>query len=372
MKIGIDAKWYFSGPISGRVIIENVLKELFLLRNDIEWHVFLDSKNKNDRFPLSGENVIAHYGWAGLNFISNVFLLPKQARHLKLDAVFFQTFSAGGNSFKSIAFIHDVLFKDYPEFFTWKEMLYFKPLRWTIRKADRIITTTDYVKKELQKFGYTKKDQSIDLAPLGVTEKFKPAELHREDFLKKIKARHGLPENYLLVVGRLNARKNLEAVIRSLPLLTDKKICLVIVGEENWKTPNLRELLHNEELKSRIKFTGFATDEELSAIYAMAKIFCFPSFAEGFGLPPLEAMASGVPVVVSNTTSMPEVCSDAALYFDPNNPQQIADQINRLLDNKSLYDQKRTEGLEWSKKFTWKRTAQGILNSILSAIADKK
>ena len=150
--------------------------------------------------------------------------------------------------------------------------------------------------------------------------------------------------------------------------LDDKNISLVIVGEENWKAPEINELLAQREIRERIIFTGFVPDNELAAIYAMAKAFCFPSFAEGFGLPPLEAMASGIPVIVSDTTSMPEVCNHAALFIDPRDPKNIADQVNSLLKNKTLYEQKKREGLEWSSQYTWKRTAEGIMQSILSAV----
>ncbi len=158
MKIGIDAKWYFQGPVSGRIFIQNVLKELIALRTDIEWHIFLDATNKANPFPYSGSNIKVHYAWSGLNFLSNLLVLPHLARKLKLDAVFFQTFSPAGKSFQSVVFIHDVLFKEYPEYFTWKERLYFKPLKWTIPNANRVATTTNFVKQQLEKFGYTKKN----------------------------------------------------------------------------------------------------------------------------------------------------------------------------------------------------------------------
>jgi glycosyltransferase involved in cell wall biosynthesis len=371
MKIGIDAKWLFTGNISGRLFIQNVLPELFSLHPEIEWHVFLNAKEKKFDLPFRKENVNIHYVWAGFNMLSNLFVLPKYAKRLNLDAVLFQTFSPKGKFFRSVVFIHDVLFNRYPEYFTWKEKLYFKPLKMTARAADRIITTTEYVKSELTRFHYTKKNQPVDIAPSGITNIFKPLSFHNKESLKKIKLKYNLPESYLLFVGRLNARKNIENLIESLQFLNDKNICLVIVGGKNWKTPQLKHFMSNKEIISKIYFTDSVADDELSIIYAMAKIFCFPSFAEGFGLPPLEAMASGIPVIVSNTSSMPEVCGKAALYADPNNPKAIAEKINELLENKSLYEQKVQEGLEWSKNYTWRITAMGIMKSIFAAIENK-
>ena len=368
MKIGIDAKWLFTGHISGKLFIQNILPELFALHPEIEWHIFLDKRNKDLTFPFKNDNIIIHYIWGKLNMLSNLFILPGYAKRLQLDAVLFQTFFMRTGKFKSVVFIHDILFKNYPQFFTWKERLYFKPLKWITSSADRIITTTEFVKEELVRFHYARPHQPIDLAPSGVTSIFKPYYKHDGAFLELVKEKYKLPASYLLFAGRLNARKNIRGLIGSLHLLEDKNIPLVIVGEENWKAPEINELLSQREIKERIIFTGFVTEDELAAIYAMAKAFCFPSFAEGFGLPPLEAMASGIPVVVSETTSMPEVCSHAALFVDPGNPKSIAEKINSLLENKTLYEQKKKEGLEWSRQYTWKRTAEGIMQSVLSAV----
>ena len=366
MKIGIDAKWLFTGHISGRLFIQNILPELFASHPEIEWHVFLNKNDKQFKHHFNKENIKIHYVWAGINMLSNLFVLPKHARMLNLDAVLFQTFSPKGKSFKSIAFIHDVLFRNYPQYFTWKERLYFKPLKWTAPRADRIITTTEYVKKELIQLCYVNISQPADLAPSGITSIFKPINKQDPAFLKKVKEKYKLPGSYLLFTGRLNARKNIPGLLQSLSFLHDKEISLVIVGKEQWKAAKMNNLSPTEE--ERIILTGPVPDDELAAIYAMAKIFCFPSFAEGFGLPPLEAMASGVPVVVSNTTSMPEVCGNAALFIDPKDPKDIAEKINELLTNKNLYERKIKEGLEWSSQYTWKRTAAGIMRSIFAVV----
>jgi glycosyltransferase involved in cell wall biosynthesis len=368
MKIGIDAKWLFTGHISGRLFIQNVLPELLSLHPEIEWHIFLDAKDKDQPFPFSKENVHLHYIWADFNMLSNLFIIPRHAKRLHLDAVLFQTFSAKKKSFQSLVFIHDILYARYPQYFSLKERLYFKIVKRSLSSADRVITTTQYVKDELTAFHYLKKDQPVDLAPSGVTRIFQPAALHDQELLKKIKLKFNLPDYYLLFAGRLNVRKNIKTLITALPYINDKKISLVIAGEKDQKAPQLNSFLDDPALRSRIFFTGFLTDEELSGIYAMAKIFCFPTFAEGFGLPPLEAMSSGIPVVISDTTSLPEVCGQAALYADPHDPKTIAKRINELLENETLYKQKVQEGLAWSANYTWTRTAKGIMKSVFATI----
>src|SRR5262245_20214354 len=213
MKIGIDAKWMFSKPISGRIFIQNVLTELVSLHPGIEWHVFLDQKDKDKQFSLGRNDVTFHYVWSGFNMLSNLFVVPHHAKRLKLDAVFFQTFSPRSSSFKSIVFIHDILQIPYPEYFTWKERLYFKPQKWTLPAADRIITTTAYVKGELKKFRYSRTHQPVDLAPCGVTTVYRPIRLHSNEELSQVRLKFSLPDSYLLFVGRINARKNIENLI---------------------------------------------------------------------------------------------------------------------------------------------------------------
>jgi glycosyltransferase involved in cell wall biosynthesis len=204
-----------------------------------------------------------------------------------------------------------------------------------------------------------------------VTAVYKPLNLHSEEQLEEAKKRFNLPCEYLLFAGRINARKNVCNLLRALRLVHDQNIPLVIAGEEDRKAPQLKEFLNDPQLGPRIVFTGPVTNDELSTVYAQAKVFCFPSFAEGMGIPPLEAMASGIPVIVSNTTSMPEVCGSAALYVDPHDPNDIAKKINQLLEDRGLYEQKVKDGFKRSKDFTWSNTAKGIMNSILAAIEDK-
>ena len=346
--------------------MQNILPELVALHPEIEWHIFLKKNHKQLELPINMGGVKIHYVWAGLNMLSNLFVLPKYARLLNLDAVLFQTFSPRGGLFKSVVFIHDVLFRKYPQYFTWKEKLYFAPLKWTAPLADRVITTTEFVRQELIDLRYTKTD-AIDLAPSGVTDIFKPRSLYDTTILTKTKEKYKLPDSYLLYVGRLNERKNIQGIIRALPFLNEN-ISLVVAGPRDWKPPAKKHMDPDTGLTSRVHFIGPVPDHELACIYASAKIFCFPSFAEGFGLPPLEAMASGIPVIVSKTTSMPEVCSDVALFVDPHNSKDIAEKINQLLNNNFLYEQKIKDGLIWSSQYTWRRTAEGIMKSIFAAI----
>src|SRR5690242_7093265 len=154
MRIGIDAKWLYSGVISGRLCIQNILTEMIALHPEIEWHVLLDRKDKRENKLLAGENIKIYYVWAGFNMLANLFVLPRHSRKLKVDAVRFQTFSPKGRYFRSVVFIHYILSRSHPSFFSLKEKLYLFPLRWTASYADKVLTTTEFVKTELLKYKY--------------------------------------------------------------------------------------------------------------------------------------------------------------------------------------------------------------------------
>ena len=371
MRIGLDAKWLFSGPVSTRTVLENLLPELFESYEEHEWIIFLDKKDKKFDFPFTQKNITIQYVWAESNMLSNVFVLPRYSKKLNTDIMVYQTFPSFKRSPPSIAFIHDVLFRDFPQFFTWKEKLYFKALSLLSKKATRLIATSEFVANDLIKYDYAKNRTHIDIVPLGVSKQYKLLENHDQNRVKKIKDKYSLPDEFVLYVGRLNTRKNIEALLKALPFLDNKSIPVVIVGKKDWKAPDLKQIVVNTAIENRIIFTGSVTTEELVIVYALAKVFCFPSFAEGFGLPPLEAMASGVPVIVSATAAMPEVCGDAAIYIDPCEPHSIVSALNCLLQDDEKYNQMKIKGLKRAAIFSWEKTAQRFMQSILNAAQQK-
>ena len=368
MRIAIDAKSFYTGPVSTRIILKNLIPQLVKLFPDINWIIFLDKKDKSLDFPCKEKNVHLQYIWADINQVSNLFVLPRFLKRHKVDLIIYQMFPSITSSTPSITFIHDVLFRDFPEFFTWKEKLYFFPISFLTRRVNRLMATTEFVAGDLVKYNYVSDRSMIDIVPLGVSANFKPVEQHSSLFLESVAKSLQLPDRFLLFVGRLNVRKNLENLLKAVALLKDKQVPLVIVGKAEWKAPELKNLISNPIFRKRIIMLENINDQELPAVYALSTLFCFPSFAEGFGLPPLEAMASGVPVIVSNTTSLPEVCGDAAIYVDPHQPTAIAFAIDSLLGDSTLYSEKKSAGIERAKHFTWKKTALAFMNSVNKAL----
>jgi glycosyltransferase involved in cell wall biosynthesis len=364
MRIGFDAKWFHVGPPSGRLVVRRLVEGLITCNETDELFIFMDKEHIDKPFPRHSERVHIIPVWAGNNLFSNVFVLPWEIRRLRLDVAVFQNFPPFVKGCGRIAFIYDVLFVSFPEFYSFKERLYFSPLRMLARSAEKVCTISENEKRRLLQYGFCSSDGVVDVIPLGVEPRFRPVETYRDAELTQVRERYNLPPSYVLFVGRLNVRKNIRNLLLAMLQLARQQIFLVVVGDDDWKTSDYRALSKTLHLSDRVLFLGSVPDVDLPIIYALARVFCFPSLAEGFGLPALEAMACGVPVVVSDRTALPEVCGEAGNYVNPEKPEAIADTVSRLWEDKRHWQQKREAGLERARTFTWERATDILLASI--------
>ncbi|WP_183561345.1 glycosyltransferase family 4 protein [Mucilaginibacter sp. SP1R1] len=365
IKLGIDAKWFFKGPPSGNMVVKNLVNQM-VSNHDEQFELYLlitrDFKKQAIAYFPASVNLI--FLPVIPNMLSNMLLIPCIARIYGLEAVLFQNFSSlWPQAMRKIVFIHDVLFLDYPEYYSGSELVYFKKMKRLAANADMIITISNSEKERLVKNNVASESR-IAVVYHGINQDFKTLANYSGDRVSAFAGKYNLPGKYLLYVGRVNIRKNIARLVSALNLLDDKNIKLVIAGELGNDIGTLREHIKTEKLSHRIIFTGHVPEDDLYLMYANATVFCFPSYAEGFGLPPLEAMQCGVPVIVSKRTAMPEVCGDAAIYIDPDHAEDIAEKINFLLNDADLYDQKVTDGINHAKKFSWQISANGILKLI--------
>ena len=221
----------------------------------------------------------------------------------------------------------------------------------SINLSDLIITGSNYSKKEiLDRLDF--KEHQVKVIYHGLNHNlFRCYEDIKLDF--------DLPKKFILSVGSIEPRKNLLGLLKAYNLLDDKtkdEYKLVLVGFKGWQN---RELMQEiEKNKTHIDYLGFISDEELAKVYNLATCFIFPSFYEGFGLPILEAMACATPVISSNTTSMPEVGGDAVLYCDPNNLEDIKENLHTLLHDEVLQKDMIEKGLKRVQNFTWENSAK--------------
>jgi glycosyltransferase involved in cell wall biosynthesis len=369
IKLGIDAKWYFYGPPSGSVVVQNIVNEIFNLNdNDFEYYLIVGKQYASKAISLFGNKFKIIKVRDKPNSISNLFLIPHAIKKYDLDVVLFQNFiSVGKADYIKIAYIHDFLFLDYPQYYSKRELLYYKPMKWLAKKADVIITISNTEKNRMLKHKINSSEK-IFVVHHGISEEFKKRDEYKSSEIETVRKRYQLPDKYFLYVGRINIRKNLLNLIKALNFLEDKEIKLVIVGKSEFKNIDMSSYIKKENLTDRIIFTGEVSQQDLHIIFALSYIFCFPSYAEGFGLPPVEAMRCGIPAIVSNRTSLPEVCGDAGIYINPDDPVNIAAKINLLLADKNYYDLKVQASIEQAYKYTWPQTAKNILSIIKSII----
>jgi len=285
-------------------------------------------------------------------------------RHLEADWYLANFFLPLSMPCKGVVAVHDLSFRAHPEYFPRTIAWY---MRWltgrAVRRAQLVLTGSEFSRQELLRF-YSIDKRKVVVIPYGMGSEFRPVtdETHRTAE-QNILSHYGITGPYILALGNIHPRKNLTRLLDAyLGLQRTRKSVPVMVwaGLERWDSGELIERARS----AGVILTGFVAQEDLPALYRQAVMLVYPSLYEGFGLPVLEAMACGTPIVTSNTASLPEVAGDAALTVDPTNVGEITQGLARLLDDAFLRKRLQEAGLERSKTFTWTRTAQLLLDAL--------
>lgn len=259
--------------------------------------------------------------------------------------------------------IHDVLFETYPQFFpapfVWQSRLTF---RHAARHADVLLSVSEFSKQDIARH-YGIAPARIRVTYNGVdTQRFHPAS-SAEPHDPRLASMGLAHRNYLLTVGRLEPRKNHETLIRAYAQLPADTPRLVIVGQRDFSYDKIFECVRTHGLQDRVHLLEQVGDDALPMLMRHAKLFVYPAFAEGFGMPVAEALASGVPVITSNTTSLPEVAGDAALFASPMDATELAQVMRRVLADDVLAQTMVTKGLARVKAFDWSASAQVLVSA---------
>lgn len=266
--------------------------------------------------------------------------------------------------------VHDLAFLHWPHFLTSDSAAYYGQIDRAVNTANHVIVPSDSTRRDLiGQFGVPDNKVSVIYEAANPLFREYSTEAARHD----LAARHKLPERYILFVGTIEPRKNVDGLLRAYSHLREKygahDVGLVIRGNYGWLYEETLKVLEELNLDSAVTIVGHVDDEELWKLYAGAECLVHAAHYEGFGLPPLEAMACGTPTIVSNVSSLPEVVGDAALLVDPDSPEEIAVAIHRLLTDSALYKELRAKGLKRSTCFSWKIAAQqtlGIYHQVLT------
>ena len=267
---------------------------------------------------------------------------------------------------RTLVTVHDLSFMRLPECFPDGLLRYLgSAVPRAVRRADHIIADSNNTRRDLMELLGTP-GPKITVIHSGVEPRFRPltSEADRET-LAAVRCKYALPERFILSVGTIQPRKNLTRLVEAFFMLNAQCSTLnwelVIVGGKGWLYEGTFERVRALRLEDRVHFLGFVDDADLPALYNLAGTFAFPSLYEGFGLPPLEAMACGVPVVCSNVSSLPEVVGDAALTVDPLDVAGLAEAMRRAIEDETLRASLVTRGLARAATFTWPEAAQALL-----------
>lgn len=269
------------------------------------------------------------------------------------------------SSLPVVVTIFDLAIVRFPEKFRrWHRTFTTYLLPRLVRSVDAILTISQATRNDLIELLGVSPDR-ITVIPCGIGASFFPR-VADDPHLQSVRERYALPRSYAITVGAIEPRKNLPRLLRVVDDLASshaelRDLTLVHVGPAGWLTDEVKAALAALRQRNRVRFLGFVPNDDLAALYQLARVSVYPSLFEGFGLPVLEAMASGCPVVTSNISSMPEVAGDAAVLVDPTNEEAIADGLARVWTDECLRDDLIARGLRRAASFTWESTARETL-----------
>jgi len=368
MRIGFDVRPFLRQETGVGVYFKNLLFELAALDRDNEYCLF--SASYKDRFPPAKippfeKLTFVDKRWPvrAVNAAWDLFGRPRLDRIFggRLDVTHSPTPLRLPASGKAIVTVCDLFFLEEPERADREARRRF--LRKTgrsLRSADGVITISEYSARAIrERFGLD--EEKIMVTPLGLNRFFEDPAAPEET--AAVRRRFDLPGEFLLFVGALEPRKNVPALIEALALVHERhgRIPLVLAGRSGGDGEKVDREIERRGLGAWVRRTGYLPDVDLRALYRTAAALVFPSSAEGFGLPLLEAMACGLPAAASGVSALPEIGGDAALYFNPEDPEEIARTVIRLLADSPARESLKIRGLRRAELFPWRRTAEATL-----------
>jgi len=386
-RIGIDIRCLTDGKRTGvEEYTINILEQLFELDKKSEYILFLNSfhgsnfdlqifskyKNvsiKQFHYPNKILNLCFWYlGWPCVDEMIggvDVFFMPNI------------NFVALSEKTKLVLTIHDLSYEIFPESFSLKRRLWHSILnpRKLARRADQIIAVSDSSKNDIVS-QWKINPQKIQRIYNGIGEDFEQVD-RNDPKLIEVKEKYHLPFNFIFYLGTVEPRKNIPAIVKAYDQLRSlnnpqlDKYKLVIAGGKGWKTGKILDIMRESKFTEDIIFTSCIRNEDKAAVYTLASLFVYPSFFEGFGIPVLEAMRCALPVVTSNTSSIPEVAGSGAIMIDPDKPDELFLAIKEILLNRDFCANLKEQAQKQAIKFNWKTSARELLTVFMKNI-DKK
>ena len=375
MRVGFDVRPFLKEETGVGIYFKNLL--FALAKIDRENEYFLFSSSWKDRFnpgkipPFTRKHFRDfHYPVKAVNFLWNKLGWPPVDLFFRtdLDLAHSPTPLVLPSRGKKIVTVYDLCFLEYPHLSDDESRHVFtSKIEQSLHIADGIITISQFSQEQILKRFSIEKGK-IHVTHLGIDHHFWRDTAQEEK--ERIRSKFNLPSSYLLFVGAQEPRKNIGKLIEALKIVHRqyRKIPLVIAGRKGADSVFVQDRIKTYDLEQWVTLTGYLDDFELRSVFRSAFALIFPSVCEGFGLPLLEAMISGIPVVASHAPAIPEICQDAALLFDPKNPEDMAESMIHVLKDKTLREDLIQRGEKRVMDFSWESTAKKTLSIYRSLV----
>ena len=368
MKIGIEAQRIFRKKKHGMDIVAlQLIRNLQQIDTDNEYFIFVKADEDSGILHSTERFKIVVLPSAPYPYWEQV-LLPRKAEELGVELLHCTSNTAPIKThIPLVVTVHDIIYLE--RLNLTKGSLYQIAgnlyRRWNVplvvRKSTRVITVSEFERARIEHF-FNLPHNHIRTIYNGVSEHFIPVTDMK--VRERARALYNLPEKFMFYLGNTDPKKNMIGVMKAMSLLRKEgqlTVPLVMLDIDQEFLHSLARQIGDTEILSMISFCGYVPNEDLPAIYSMCEIFLYPSLRESFGIPILEAMACGAPVITSNTSSMPEVAGDAAVFIDPTKPEDLASKIKMVSENENLRENLRTKGRHRYADFSWKKNAMQTL-----------
>ena len=360
MRIAIDARKLRDYGIG--TYIRNLLRHLARIDKTTEYVLIVQPGDIEVPAEL-GENFRAVPDWSKNYSIREQLTIPLDLRRERVDLFHAPHYVLPPlTPCKSVVTIHDCIHLRFPQYLPHRlGYVYARSSLWVAtHRATRVLTVSETSKRDILRY-FRVPESKIDVIYNAIDERLGEAPTEAE--MAQVRERYQLNAPFVLYAGNIKPHKNLERLIEAFNTLRRgglEHVQLLIIGDEISKYATLRRAVHRHKLHKHVRFFGFVPDKTLASLYRLASVFVFPSLYDGFGLPPLEAMAAGTPVITSNVSSLPEVVGDAAILIDPYEPDEIAAAMRRVLTDPAVREDLRARGLIRVKQFSWEHSIRRV------------
>jgi glycosyltransferase involved in cell wall biosynthesis len=364
LRIAIDAHSVGTGLGGNESYATNLIEALAEIDKENRYSLYVTRREAVERFSNRWPNFDVRATLPHTPLIRIPLILSAELRRSPVDVLHVQFTAPPFSPCPVVVSIHDLSFEHLPQTFKWRSR---RQLRITVRRsareASQVIALSEHARKDIIST-YCIAPEKVTAIPLAAAAHFRP--IRNDEELQRVRQTYGIEGEYILSVGAIQPRKNLSRLVaaysrlrRATPEGNLPK--LVLAGKCAWLYEETLRTIKELQVSDSVILTGYVPESDLPVLYSGALCFVYPSYFEGFGLPPLEAMKCGVPVIVGNRTSLPEVVGDSAILVDPFDAEAIAGAMDKLISDSNLRAELAARGLARAKLFDWRETARQTL-----------